>query len=246
MIEAEPPTEIEQFIPTPGEHVLIVGQTGSGKTAFATQLLASMPITPIVIYDTKGEPKFTRLPASKVVVYIDDLMKAANDPSIDYIVVRPPSAMLARPKDLDQYLVNHYENLRRVPAFVDEADQWVFGPQGGRGFVSLLSRGRSRGITSIFATQRPAFIPRKMVTEVTHAFVFRLQDQQDRKRMGDAIPNFAKEPPAPKRWFYHYVAGDDAAQLYAPISLDKKYDTGVVDIEPADDLAQRVSDRVWL
>jgi hypothetical protein len=45
--------------------------------------------------------------------------------------------------------------------------------------MALLTRGRSRNITTITASQRPAFLSRFALTEANHFFVFRDSTQQD-------------------------------------------------------------------
>jgi hypothetical protein len=209
--------------------------------------LRRLKASPIFVYDTKGEPKFEALGAHRVITGIDEYEDAADDQTIDYVIVRPPAHLLRSPRELDEYLWAHYQTLHGVPAFIDEADQWVDGPRGGAGLTSLLSRGRSRGISSILATQRPAFIPRKMVTEATHTYAFRLTDRADRKRLSDVIPGFDQVIPAAKHHFHYHRSGEDKAKLFAPIALDKSLDTGAID-KPASVEVQagETARRLWL
>lgn len=220
------------FLPERGERALIVGQTGSGKTAFAVWMLYRIPIAPIIIYDTKDEPKFRKLPNSIIVETIEEVEKAYHNEQIDYVIVRPPVEMLGKPEELDEYLFAHYQNLRDSVCYIDEAYTFHSHGRAYRGLIALLSRGRSRGITTIISTQRPMMISRLCITEAQKVYVFRLGDRQDRKRLGDIIPDFADKAIPPKHGFYYYESGDDNAELYRPVKLDPLLDTGYTDETP--------------
>lgn len=218
------------FIPESGERGIVMGQTGSGKTAFVIWLLVRIPTAPIIIYDTKLEPKFEKLPASKVVVTQDEVAEAFKDVKLDYIIVRPPEALLGEPEKLDEYLWYHYLHFHQSVAYIDEAT--TFHTMGGKpfkGLLSLMTRGRSKGITTIISSQRPRGISRSVITEATKAYVFYLADMDDRKRISDVIPNFYKYPLPKKHAFYFFESGEDRAILYEPIKLDPAMDTGYTD-----------------
>lgn len=217
------------FIPEEGERALIVGQTGSGKTAFAVWLMERIPRSPGVIYDTKEEPKFARLANSIIVHSQAECDAAVDDPRFDYIVFRPPVELQGDPEKLDNFLWHHYQRYHKVWAYIDEAGTFHRGGHPFKGLLALMARGRSRGITTLCSTQRPVSISRSLITEATKAYVFRLVDLQDRKRLGDVIPEFAKYPLPPKHAFYFFESGQDEPQLFEPVNLAKRYDTGYVD-----------------
>lgn len=221
----------QSFIPERGERALIVGQTGSGKTAFVVWMLARVPIAPIIIYDTKDEPKFRRLPNSRVVVTMPEVAAAYEDETIDYIIVQPPVEMLGKPDELDEYLYYHYTHLRDSVAYIDEAYTFHNNGRPYKGLIALLSRGRSRGIMTIISTQRPQGIARLCITEAQKVYVFRLADKQDRKRIGDVIPDFGDYPLPPKHGFYYFESGEDSANLFQPVKLDRELDTGYTDTQ---------------
>lgn len=52
--------------------------------------------------------------------------------------------------------------------------------------------GRSSGLTMVTLSQRPAWIPRVIMSSVTHAFVARIMDADDAKRLGDLGGNINK------------------------------------------------------
>lgn len=219
----------KSFIPETGERALIVGQTGSGKTAFATWILVRVPIAPIIIYDTKDETKFPKLKGSIIVESKEGIKEHYDNPEIDYIIVRPPVEMLGKWEELDELLFYHYTHFRNTVCYIDELYSFHNNARAGKGLIALLTRGRSRGITTIMSTQRPAMISRFAITESQKVYAFRLGDKQDRKRLSDVIPNFDDLPLPPKHGFYFYESGEDAPELYKPIKLDAALNTGYVD-----------------
>lgn len=224
----------KSFIPEPGERALIVGQTGGGKTAFAVWLLVRIPTAPIFIYDTKEEEKFPNLPNSVIVETVEEMAKEYNNEKIDYIIVRPPVEILGEPERLDDYLFYHYTHFRHSVAYIDEATTFHNNGRAFRGLIALFTRGRSRGISTIIASQRPRGLSRFAISESQKVYAFRLGDKDDRKRLGDVIPNFADLPIPPKHSFYFFESGEDAPHLFAPVKLDARFDTGYVDKQPVD------------
>jgi hypothetical protein len=218
------------LIPEAGEHDVIVGQNGSGKTAFACWLLERVPIAPIIVYDTKDEPKFKKLPASVLVETMEEAHKHIENMSCDYIIVRPPVELMGEPKMLDDMLWYHYIHFKHCPAYIDEAYTFQTGQgRAGRGLLALLTRGRSRGIGTIISTQRPVRLDRACITEAKKVYVFRLTDTADKKRLDDVIPNFSKEPNPVKHGFYFFQSGMESPVEMKPIKLDGRYDTGYTD-----------------
>lgn len=217
---------IIDLIPQYGEHALILGRTGSGKTAFARWLLSFLPGT--IIYDTKGEKKFNTL--TKVVVSnVKQAMEAIRDE--DYVIVRPPVEMVVDPMGLDQLLYHHYQTGENVNAYIDEAYQFHRNGQAGPGLVSLLTRGRSRGISTIAASQRPAWVSRFLVSEVQKFYVFALTDKQDHKRLEEVITGY--EPA--KQNNYHFSYFDHSLEtpiLFTPIPFEGA--EGYTDTAPAE------------
>lgn len=245
-------SERAPFFPQKGEHALVVGQNGSGKTAFVCWLVEHIPEAPGVIYDTKDEPKFAKLPASIVVETMAEAIEYRDNPEYDYIVVRPPVLMMREPKQLDQMLWEHYEHFHHCFAYIDEAYTFQLNGRAGPGLTALLTRGRSKGISTIISTQRPVRLDRFCITEAKKVYVFRLTDMADKKRLDDVIPNFSKLPAPPKYGFYYFAEGEDAAELMRPIKLDASMNTGYTDqasipegehVEPEETLPTK---HVWL
>lgn len=217
-------------LPQKGERALIVGQTGSGKTSFAIYVLEHLSESPVVIYDSKGEPKFDKLPNSTRVYSMEALHAAVDNPEFDYIIFDIPATLVPDKKAMDAILWAHYTRLHGVPAYIDEVAEFhTASGRAGMGLMALLQRGRSKGITSIFSTQRPKWISRSLISEAQKGYIFRLKLADDRAAIGDMIPDYEDYPNPKPHWFYFYKDGDDRATLMRPIPLDAKYDTGYVD-----------------
>src|SRR6516225_765757 len=132
------------LLPEKGERTLSVGQTGSGKTAFNTWMLKRMPNSPIVIYDTKDEPKFESLPDSTTVHTFNGIHNAIDEGQHDYVVFRTPTVLLDKGAELDKYLFRHFLELPGIDAYIDEVSDFHSG--SGQAFVglrALLRKGRS-------------------------------------------------------------------------------------------------------
>lgn len=218
------------FIPQHGERALIVGQTGSGKTGLELWLMVRIPTAPIIVYDTKIEPKFDKLPASTVVETIEEMKEAYKDVKYDYIIVRPPVEMLGEPHELDEYLWQQYLHMHDSVAALDEGT--TFHSRTGipyKGLLSLMMRGRSKGITTIVCTQRPVGIARNILSEMSKAYIFHVQDKRNRDVLDNIIPDFSRLPLPEKYAFYYWETGMHTATLYKPIKLDPAFDTGYTD-----------------
>lgn len=226
---AAKPRSRPSLIPAPGERAVIIGQTGSGKTGFGIWVLQRIPTAPVIIYDTKIEPKFDKLVPNIVVHTPEDVIENLDNQEIDYIIVRPSDEIIGEPRVLDEFLWSHYKNCHGTTAFIDEAVTFQINNRAGRGLINLMQRGRSKGITTIMCTQRPVRIDRSMITEASKAYIFYLADKADRKRIDDIIPNFSDLPRPSKYGFYFFVSGEDDPELMEPIELDDNLNTGYVD-----------------
>lgn len=210
----------KNIVPKHGERALIIGQTGSGKTAFARFLLTRMPGS--IIYDTKHEPKFNRL-SKKVVKTVAEAMEAfREDDKLEYVIVRPPVAVSFEPKLLDEMLMEHYETARNVTAYLDEVYQFHLGGKAGSGLLALLTRGRSRGITTVMSTQRPMWLSRFCLTEAQRFYIFNLVDKRDWKTISEIVPGSEKLAKLPRYHFYYYDYDLDRPVLYAPVPFDRE------------------------
>ena len=237
------------IIPAEGERGFIVGQTGSGKTVFAIWLLMRIKQSPIFIYDTKEEPKFDALTPNVVVTTIEEMDAAYANMEIDYVIVRPPIETTSDPMALDALLLHHYVNYRNSLADIDEAYMFHKGGRNGPGLLALMTRGRSRGITTICSTQRPAWISKFLMSEAQKFYAFFLLLDDDKKRIAGIIPGFDELPDPPKHGFYFFESGKREHTKYGAVRLDRALDMGYTDaqLDPVPELViERKAGKIWL
>lgn len=224
------------IVPDRGERGFICGQTGSGKTAFAVWLLSYMPGT--LIYDTKEENKFKSLPNSIQVKTMEEAIKAFRDKKAawDFVIIRPSVVETLEPDILDAMLHVHYDQLRGIGAYIDEVFMFHNGGRVGAGLMSLLTRGRSRGITLTMSAQRPAWLSRFCLTESQRFYIFRLVDRADRTRLTEIIPNLSRDTQPDKYHFQYFDFDLESPVYFSPVPLDKTNSADYVDASSSDSL----------
>lgn len=206
------------LIPAHGERAVIVGQSGSGKTQLAKWMLWHMPGT--IIYDTKTEDAFAEM--GPIVESVDEAFEIFGEEGtdVDHVIVRPPGWMIAQPRELDAMLLDHYDRGEGITAYIDEAYQFHNQGRAGPGYVSLQTRGRSRGITTISSSQRPNWLSTFAFSELNHLYALRLQLDDDRKRLSDIINGYHKRDKPPLHYFDYARADGEAITRYEPIDID--------------------------
>lgn len=210
----------------PGERGLLVGQAGSGKTYAAAWMLRHTQQR-AVIFDTKTEPVFLSVARGRNTIVVHsraEMMKALDAKNTrdraHYIIVRPPPSELSDPMSVDAYLESIYHAHTNLFVFIDEAYQLHRNSQAGPGLIGLLTRGRARGLTTLVATQRPAWLSRFALTEANKFYIFRLTDRRDWQRLGEIVPGIPKEGiMLPKHRFIYHEQGDDRVYRMAPLPM---------------------------
>ena len=234
-------------IPKTGERALIGGMTGSGKTSLGLWILKRLS-DPVIIYDTKIEPKFLALPKSREVQTPEELYEAYNNNAdineagneetlFDYFVIRPSADELLDPEAMDELWLNyHYNYLQGAPAYIDELSQWHNNMRPGRGLLNLLARGRSKGITLIMSTQRPRNISLSCLSEADRYFLMKLNLPDDRKRFGDVMRGIDPLYDTPKHFFHYYDHELDTSVFFNPVPLDDALNFGYTDASGANSM----------
>lgn len=224
------------LIPEIGNRALIVGQTGSGKTQFAVWMLPFLDHKFIIVYDSKVEDKFLTFDNVSLV----DSVKAAhaeikrikkaktpNDAQF-FIVVRPDIDTSVDPELLDDMLLYHYQYMPNVACYIDETYTFHKGLNCGRGLMAILTRGRSKKITTIMSTQRPARLSRFCISESQKFYLFRLADKRDKKILSEIVPDFEKTKNPDRYYFYYYEYDLDDTVLFSPIKIENPIDTETI------------------
>lgn len=161
-----------------GERVTVVGKTGSGKTTKILELINDSPVSPVLILDTKIDKAFPKaFPDAKIMEGLG--IPGKKD---EMTIIRPLPEEAIDPMALDDWLqaIGRSNNILVV---IDEMYQVHRHGQAGPGLVGLLTRGRSRGITMLLASQRPAWVSKFVFTECEHFYFMRLLNPDDRKIM---------------------------------------------------------------
>ena len=217
MRSAFEPEKIVRIGILPGQRVLIAGRTGSGKSYFARWIARQM--SGGIILDPKSDVLWLSLPGVMVVNSYTIPPELADPKSgIRWALLRPP------PEDLDDAarhfdavlveVVNGWANLAVV---VDELYSLHVAGRPGPGLVALLTRGRSRGLSAIMATQRPAWISRFCLSESDALAGFALNLSDDRRALFAITGKKQFLERLPPREFLWYIFSSDFLARCAPI-----------------------------
>lgn len=147
-----------------GEHIAAVGDTGTGKTYLVSKLVDLRNY--VVIFRTKPDDiKFPGFRKAQTVAALDSLYE---------------TRILLEPKH-NQQMRQGYELLTRVwnqggwTIVIDE-EWYVEARLKLTEYVeTLLTQGRSKGISVVVGMQRPARVSRFAISQCTHLFTFRVE-----------------------------------------------------------------------
>lgn len=184
----------------------IVGMTGSGKTFLAGYLLRTA--RRLVVIDPKG----TLRGRWRLEEWSEATRKRLLDGEPVRIrlarpVTRGPSRIGPGQTIWDDYLWDIYD-AGNVLVYIDE--MYGVTPVGGRipePLQAIYTRGRELGIGAISASQRPSWVPLEILSESTWFFCFRLQLEDDRRRMAGLMGAEVLEPIPDLYGFWTYQAG---------------------------------------
>jgi energy-coupling factor transporter ATP-binding protein EcfA2 len=187
---------VPDFTVAPDGRVLVVGRAGSGKSTLARAMTAGY--RNVVIIDPKHEESL----AGGRVVY-EPRAFAQLYPQRSTRIVFRPDAGLERAPDVDEVyarvlrfgntaIVNH-----EVMFYATSA--WCL-PNLRRAQIA----GRSRQVPLWNLTQRPVDVHNVILSETTHAFVFELLLESDRRKVAGIVGPGALEPPGRPFAFGYY------------------------------------------
>lgn len=198
------------------EHVFIAGGTGSGKSVLADVYTAGMPETVIKI-DIKDDTYARRMDGAPVwrglvenedfeVVNSLDAVKRSEFKKIIYV----PPYNEQEPEFYNELARYVYEE-GNTRLWIDELMLFCDGTYTTKVpfLKAIYVSGRSRRSTILSCTQRPLGIPAICIANSQHFFIFRMNNDQDRKKVADVTGCDKFLIPPEKYNFWYYREGDE-------------------------------------
>ena len=201
------------------EHIFIAGGTGSGKSALADVYSAGMSETVIKI-DIKNDTYARRINNEPVwggLVENEDFevvetLEAVKKSTFKKIIYVPPYN--EQEPDFYNDLCKYVYEEGNTRLWIDELMLFTESAMKIHTFLkAILVSGRARNSTVMMCTQRPLGIPALCIANSQHFFIFRMNNDQDRKKIAD-VAGCRKflEPPS-KYAFWYYREGDDPSKV---------------------------------
>jgi hypothetical protein len=163
---------LSEIIPRQTDRAVIIGHTGSGKTVLAKHLLQWKPYT--VVYDSKGTIDWPEYE-------LHTNLRSIGNTLYPRLIYRP---------DIDSQNENIVEKFfewvyerRNTTLYVDEVYSIASRTYMPKYYQAILTRGRERNTVAWNSTQRPKEIPKFLLSESEHYYIFRLRLPQDRKEV---------------------------------------------------------------
>jgi len=198
------------------ERVAIFGQTGSGKTFFAKYLLRS--VRRLVVVDPKGTLR-GQWGLQEWSPRTRKLLRKGKP-----VRIRIASPISENQRAAWDAIFHEIYDAGDVVVYIDEMYGVV--PIGTRAPVylnAIYTRGRELGIGVWASSQRPAWIPREMISESQWFFQFKLIDEDDRIRSSKFIgPAALVEIPDDHGYYTRGASWSVDQTIYTPQLIVKR------------------------
>lgn len=180
----------------------VAGKTGCGKTTLSRFLIEDEDKPYSVIYDQKIDGTIGKWAESgSHVIYTNfDEIQYATEPRLIY---RPPVEDETDKAAQDAFFQWIYDR-ENTRVYVDEGYALVGGSNPSHYFRACLSRGRSRGISTVLSVQRPVSIPLLTISESEQVYLFRLGLPEDRRRMEEVTGISEKDQEDLRHFEFYY------------------------------------------
>lgn len=230
------------------ERGLLIGGTGTGKSWLAEALLVDFHRRylarggRVLILDSK--PRFRAeyeasgvkasrryrkwdhgpaVPGSVVVSDPDDLAMAWTTGATVVVAQARTGENVPMLADCAQAFFESSRASKPTLLLVDETMDFYRGNGSAIGGSNALLRaaraGRERGLAALYCTQRTKGIPPQLLEELTKLYLFRIDYDDDTKRLREMGAPRGITPPSEKRVFV-YWSKDDYAKVWGPYTLD--------------------------
>lgn len=167
-----------------GEHIGIIGPTGQGKTTLLMHLLPYMPY--VVVFATKPrDDSMERLIESDGYLRMERWTSINPDQAPRRVLW--PNANKVDAADSQKVV------FKDALARIYRERGWTVVMDEGWYFTNILKldkevktyllQARALGISLVFATQRPAWVPLEVYDQSTHLFFFRDNDERNLQRL---------------------------------------------------------------
>jgi len=155
------------------EDIIIVGKKSSGKTYLANHILRAFTNVSIIVYDFQWSFHDSR---AVVVHNITEVFKVF-DAGQKHVIFQPYDKSETA---FVQYCEGIFERFNCV-ALIDEAHVHVSKMKTLKAYNNLILTVRTRGISVISISSRPANLPNNALTNSRHIFAFKLNLESDIK-----------------------------------------------------------------